>query len=250
VAGAFIGSGAAGGPAIQDAAGGALAADATAIAPGGPAFVIWTPIYLGLVGYAVWQSLPAQKTADRQRRLGYPVAASMILNTAWIVSVQFGMLSLSILLIVSLLAVLVAAFRVTTASRPKNLADTILADGTVGLYLGWACVATAANITAVLVAAGFRGFGWNPDVWAVAVIIVVGAAGFALAIFGRGRLAPALALCWGLIWVAVARLSGELVSTPTAIASFVAGAAVALVTVLARLRASRTSARVADPRAA
>jgi hypothetical protein len=250
IAGAFVGTGAAGGTPIQNAAGGALAADATAIAPGGPAFLIWTPIYLGLVGYAVWQSLPAQKTDARQRRLGYPVAASLILNAAWILSVQFGMLWLSVLLIVALLAVLVAAFRLMTASRPKNLAETILADGTVGLYLGWVCVATAANITAFLVDAGFRGFGWNVDVWGVAVVIVVGAAGLVLAIVGHGRLAPTVALCWGLIWVAVARLSGELVSTPTATASIVAGGAVAVVTVLARLRALRTSAGAVDPRAA
>jgi hypothetical protein len=250
VAGAFVGTGAAGGTPIQSAAGGALAADATAIAPGGPAFAVWTPIYLGLVGYAVWQSLPNQKSDARQRRLGYPVAASLLLNAAWILSVQVGMLWLSVILIVALLAVLVSAFRVTTASRPKNIVETILTDGTVGLYLGWVCVATAANITASLVATGFRGFGWNEDVWAVAVIVVAGTAGVLLAIFGRGRFAPAVALCWGLAWVAVARLSGDLISTPTATASIIAIAAVALFTTIARLRAFRASPRVGNTSAA
>src|SRR5688500_13406739 len=42
VVGSFIGSGAAGGTPIQEAAGGALAADATLIAPGSGAFSIWT----------------------------------------------------------------------------------------------------------------------------------------------------------------------------------------------------------------
>jgi hypothetical protein len=71
VAGAFVGSGAAGGTPIQDAAGGALSADATPIAPAGPAFSIWSVIYVGLLGYAIWQLLPAQKTSPRQRRLGW-----------------------------------------------------------------------------------------------------------------------------------------------------------------------------------
>ena len=49
IVGSFMGSGAAGGMQIENASGGALSADATPIAPGGPAFSIWTVIYLGLV---------------------------------------------------------------------------------------------------------------------------------------------------------------------------------------------------------
>src|SRR5690554_5378873 len=91
VVGAFVGSGAAGGTPIQDAAGGALSADATPIAPAGPAFAIWSVIYLGLIAYAVWQLLPRNKRDPRQRLLGYPIAASLILNAAWILSVQFDL---------------------------------------------------------------------------------------------------------------------------------------------------------------
>ena len=122
VVGAFIGSGAAGGTPIQYAAGGALAADATPLAPGGPAFAIWTPIYAGLVAYAVWQLLPSQRADQRQRRLGYPIAISLILNAAWILSIQFDFLAASVPIIVALLAALVVAFRITLASRPRNLA--------------------------------------------------------------------------------------------------------------------------------
>ena len=91
VVGGFIGSGAAGGTPIQDAAGGALAADATLIAPGSGAFDIWTVIYIGLLAYAVWQFLPAQRTLERHRRVGYLVAASLLLNAAWILSIQFDL---------------------------------------------------------------------------------------------------------------------------------------------------------------
>lgn len=236
IAGSIVGSGAAGGTPIQEASGGALSADATPLAPGGPAFGIWSAIYLGLVAYAIWQFLPARKADDRQRRLGYPVAASLLLNAAWILSVQFDLLWLSVPVIVLLLAVLVRAFLITVATRPKDLVEAVVADGTIGLYLGWVCVATAANVTAVLVAAGFDGFGIAPDAWAVGVIAVAGLAGVLLAIYGRGRLAPAASLCWGLAWVAVARLTGEPQSTPTAIAAIVAVVVVAAVTVLLRVR--------------
>ncbi|TFD40863.1 tryptophan-rich sensory protein [Cryobacterium sp. TMT2-10] len=238
IVGSFIGSGAAGGTPIQNASGGALAADATPIAPGGPAFGIWTPIYLGLIAYAIWQFLPAQKTDARQRALGYPIAASLVLNAAWILSIQFDLLVLSVPVIVLLLIVLIRAFRLTLASRPKNLIETIVADGTVGLYLGWVSVATAANVTAVLVASGFFGFGLGSDVWGVGVIAVAGLVGVLIALYGRGRLAPAASLCWGLGWVAVARLTGYLLSTPTAIAAIAAVAVIVIVTAFARIRSS------------
>jgi hypothetical protein len=236
VIGSFVGSGAAGGTPIEEASGGALAADATLIAPGGGAFAIWTPIYLGLVGYAIWQALPAQKTDARQRRLGYPIALSLVLNAAWILSVQFDLLALSVPVIVVLLVVLVGFFRLVQRSPAKNVVETILVDGTMGLYLGWVSVATAANIAAVIVAAGFTGFGWNPDIWGVLVIAVDGVVGVVLAIYGRGRLAPAAALAWGLSWVAMARLSGADESVPTAVAALCAVGVIIAVTVVERIK--------------
>ncbi|MEO8222877.1 MAG: TspO/MBR family protein [Specibacter sp.] len=239
VIGSFIGSGAAGGTPIQNASNGALAADATLIAPYAPAFSIWSVIYLGLVAYAAWQFLPAQKSALRHRRLGYPAAASLILNAAWILSIQFDLLWLSVPIIIALLVVLSWIFVLLLRNKPRNIWDAVVTDGTMGLYLGWVCVATAANIAAVLVAAGFDGFGVNPDGWAVVVIAVAAAVGVSLAIYGKGRLAPAVSLCWGLAWVAVARLNGDLLSIPTAAAAIAGVTAVAVVTVYARLRADK-----------
>lgn len=245
IVGSFIGSGAAGGTPIQDAAGGALATDATLIAPGGAAFGIWSVIYLGLIAYAIWQFLPAQKRDPRQRRLGYPIAASLILNAAWILSIQFDLLALSVPVIVLLLAVLVYAFRLTIVTTPRTLVEALVADGTVGLYLGWVCVATAANVTAWLVTTGFDGLGADPDVWAVGVIAVAGLVGVLLAVRGRGRLGPAISLSWGLAWVAVARVTGDLVSLPAAAAAVVAVIAVVGFTVALRLMAPKPSAPAA-----
>ena len=241
VIGSFVGSGAAGGTPITEASGGALAADATLIAPGGPAFVIWTPIYLGLVGYAMWQALPAQKTDARQRRLGYPIALSLVLNALWILSVQFDLLALSVPVIVALLVVLAGCFRLLLRSSPKNPVETILVDGTMGLYLGWVSVATAANIAAVLVAAGFAGFGLNPDIWGALVIALAGLVGVGLAAYGRGRWAPTAALTWGLAWVAVARLTGSALSVATAVTAIIAVIVVVAVTIRARVRRGSSS---------
>lgn len=236
VIGAFVGSGAAGGTPIQDAAGGALDADATLIAPGRGAFSIWSVIYLGLLAYAVWQWLPAQASAERHRRLGYWIAASLLLNAAWILSVQAGLLWLSLPVIAVLLVVLVAAFLITLRMRPAGTLDAVITDGTIGLYLGWVCVATAANTAAVLVAAGFAGFGLDPAVWGVTVVALAGLVGVLLALRDQGRLAPSASLCWGLAWIAVARLTAEPASAATAIAAIAAIAIVVAVTIVARLR--------------
>ncbi|QJU52303.1 tryptophan-rich sensory protein [Herbiconiux sp. KACC 21604] len=241
VVGAFVGSGAAGGTPIQDAAGGALSADATLLAPAGPAFSIWSVIYLGLLGYAVWQLLPAQsrdgESARRQRTLGYPVAATLLLNAAWILSVQAGLLALSAVVIVVLLVALLVTFVlvVRTRRRGQGIVESVLIDGTVGLYLGWVCVATAANITALLTADGFDGWGIAADAWGVTIVVVAGLAGLALAVFGVGRLAPTASLAWGLVWVAVSRTTGETLSAPVATAAVITATALVVATVIIRL---------------
>ncbi len=239
--GAFVGSGAAGGTPIQNAAGGALAADSTLIAPDTPAFSIWSVIYLGLIAYAVWQLLPGQSAAERHRRLGYWVAASLVLNALWILSIQFDLLVLSVPIIVVLLSVLIRSFFICLENRPTSKVDALITDGTMGLYLGWVCVATAANVTAVLVAAGFDGFGLAPEVWAVLVLAVAAAVGVALALRGVGRIAPALSLAWGLVWVGVGRLGGEPYSVTTGIAALVAASIVLVVTIAVRVTRGRAS---------
>jgi len=233
--GAVVGSGLVGGTPIPRVAGGALSADATLLAPAGPAFAIWSVVYGGLVLYAIWQALPSQAGRDRQRRVGYWMVASLLLNAAWILSVQAGLLALSVGVIAALLVVLIVTFVLLRAHPGGTTADAILFDGTVGLYLGWVMVATVANIAAGLTEAGFDGFGWSPHAWGLIVIAVVAVLCCALALWGGGRLAPAVAAAWGLAWIGVSRLGGALPSAPVAVAAFAAAALVLLVAVAARV---------------
>ena len=158
-----------------------------------------------------------------------------MLNAFWILSIQFDLLPLSVPIIVVLLAVLVQAFLQAIAYPPTSVADGIITDATIGLYLGWVCVATAANVTALLVAGGFTGWGLAPELWSVVVVAVAAAVGVALALVSRGRISPALTLAWGLTWVAVGRLAGEPASLATGIAAAVAAALVLVVTIVIRL---------------
>jgi tryptophan-rich sensory protein len=243
LAGAVVGSGAAGGTPIPTVAGGALGPDATPVAPAGPAFSIWSVIYLGLAVYAIWQALPTQAARPRQRRIGYWMLASLLLNAAWILCVQFDRLGLSVVMIAALLVVLIVAFAILRATQPESTFEKVVLDGTVGLYLGWVMVATVAGVAAFIVSAEggaladplSGGAGWNPHAVAMVVLPGVAVLGSALAIWDRGRLAPAVAAAWGLAWIGVARLTGSLVSLPTALTAFAAAMLVLMVAVAVRV---------------
>lgn len=234
VVGSMIGVGLFGGTPISEAAGGLLSTDATHLAPASPAFSVWTVIYIALAAYTLWQWW------DRQdpRRIGWLVAVSLVLNAAWILSVQAGQVWLSVVVILALLAVLGATFGRLSSARPRSRLEAVVADGAVGLYLGWVCVATCANIAAALAGSGFTG-GQVPQVWAVVVLAVVAAVGVALAVAGRGRLAVAATLTWGLVWIAVARTTGEPESIATAVAAGIAAGVIVVSTVALRIRAER-----------
>lgn len=236
---AFIGSGALGGTPISEAAGGALSADATPLAPAGPAFSIWSVVYLGLVGYAVLQILPAWRSSPRHAALRPWAAVSALLNGAWIWTVQLGSITASVVVIVLLLVVLARILVLLVRMPPQNLVDTLLTDGTFGLYLGWVCVATVANVSAWIATWGIGTFtGWEAAGAAMAGVAAL--IGIATAVWTRGRVAPALATAWGLAWIAVGRSTGALEST---VVVWGAGASAAVLLVAtAVLRARRGSA--------
>ncbi|WP_206489567.1 tryptophan-rich sensory protein [Rhodococcus sp. KRD162] len=229
----FLGSGAWIGTPIAEAAGGALSATSTLVAPAGPAFSIWSVIYTGLIVYAVWQFLPG-RTA-RHDALRAPIVASMLLNAAWILAIQLGQVWLSVVVIVALLAVLVRVFVLLQQRTPEGLADAVITDGTMGLYLGWVCVATIANISAWLVSLGITD---GARVWAVVVLVVAAAVGVLLVRYSSGAIAPTLSIVWGLGWLAQGRLSGELTDATVGWTAVLAAAIVAVSTVGTRLRSS------------
>ncbi|MDM8086147.1 tryptophan-rich sensory protein [Cellulomonas cellasea] len=231
VLGSFIGSGAFGGTPIAEAADGLLSSEATLLAPGPGAFSIWSLIYAGLGAYTVWQWFDASDS----RRIAWLVAASLVLNAAWIAVVQAGAVPLSVVVIVVLLAVLAEAFRRLVTTRPRGRVEAVVADGTLGLYLGWVCVAVCANVAAALRGAGVDG-GSAATGWAVAVLTLVAVLGVALAVYGRGRLAVASSIVWGLGWIAAARFDGPPASDATAVAAAAAAVVITFVTAVARLR--------------
>jgi hypothetical protein len=211
---------------VEESSGGALAADATLIAPAGPAFSIWTPIYLGLAAYTVWQWLPQQATDRRHRAIGWLAAASMVLNAAWLLVTQQGWIWVSVLVMAGLVVTLGLLVARLEANPSYGHAESVIVDGTFGLYLGWVAVAACANVTAAFVASGVDPGGLVAEVLAAAVLGVAALVGVVLARRLGGRWAIAVALAWGLAWVAVGRLTDEPRSVLVGVAALVAAVVV------------------------
>lgn len=232
---AVFGVGVAGGTPIRDVQGGSLDADATLLAPGSPAFSIWSVIYVGLIAYAVWQALPSQRTTLRQRTLGWWIAGTAVLNGLWLVAAQFGELWMTLAVIVLLLVALCATLRltVTTAELRSPWLDVLLIDGVTGLHLGWVSLATVANTAAFLSTVAPASWADGGTAAAIVVLVVVLAVGLTVSGVTQWRIAPPWAMGWGVLWIGVARLTGEPYSAPVGwVALVVAGILFVIPTVL------------------
>jgi len=210
---------------VEESSGGALAADATLLAPAVRAFSIWSVIYLGLLAYTVWQWLPIAQRSARTRDIWWLAGVSMILNAVWLLVTQVGWIWPSVGVIAVLVVVLGRLVARLTRERASSTAELIVVDGTFGLYLGWVSIATAANITAALVQSGVS-FGSLDPVVAAIVLAVAAGIGVLLAVRLGGRFAVAGALSWGLVWIAVGRLTDSPASALTGWAAVAAAAIV------------------------
>jgi hypothetical protein len=227
----LIGVGGLGGTEVENSQGGQLSEQGSYLAPAGPAFSIWSVIYLGLAAYVVWQALPSQRASVRHRAIGWWIALTIVLNGLWLVAAQFLTIEWTVIVIVLLLIALCITFRISVLTRTPRagFVDALLIDGVTGLHLGWVTLATVANTAAWLTGIVPESWGDAASAWGLAVLAVVAVIGVAIAWVSGWRIAPGLALAWGLSWLAVGRLSGEPANEAIGIAAVVVAAIVLLV---------------------
>jgi benzodiazapine receptor len=66
--------------------------------PAGYAFAIWSLIYLGLLGFALYQSLPSQRDNPRIARITPLFLISCLANVGWLFTWHYEILSLNLVL--------------------------------------------------------------------------------------------------------------------------------------------------------
>ena len=211
--------------------------------PAGITFSVWGVIYLFLLLFSVGQArgLFARSTdaPHATRRIGWLFVLSCVGNIGWLLLWHWEQVGWSVLAMLVILGSLIAIHeRLSVGRAPATLAERWLFRVPFSIYLGWITVATIANITAFLVTSGWNGFGLQPELWTVAVIVVA-ALLTAVMLASRRNVAYALVVLWALAGIALKRSSdGSAASRTVMIAAVACGAVVAAAIVASAVRSA------------
>ncbi|UYN90491.1 MAG: tryptophan-rich sensory protein [Anaerolineales bacterium] len=189
--------------------------------PAGYVFSIWGLIYVGLIAFAVYQALPAQRGNKLLDQIAPAYWIASLANAAWIVLWHYEQFTLTIIVIVVLLLSLISIYRsIRTAKQDAGFLWCVQIP--FSIYLGWASVATIANASQVLTFLGWGAWGLSAELWAVIMLVTASLLGAAMLLRERDA-AYALVLVWAFVGIALKQADSALV----------ANAAWALATVLA-----------------
>ena len=211
--------------------------------PAGFTFSIWGVIYLSLLGYVVYQALPAKRTDPLLERLSRPFQVSCGLNVAWILAFHYDLLVLSLLIMIALLVTLAWIYRLLLPARNEaRLTARLFVLLPFSLYTAWISLATIANLSAVQTSLGWDDLGLGAVDWTLLKLAVAGALG-ATIIVRFGDIAFMLVVAWAAYGIAMNNVLNPLVSGA---ASMLMMAALVLVVAETLQRAFRRRARRPD----
>ncbi len=183
--------------------------------PAGYVFSIWGVIYIGLIAYAIFQALPAQRDNPRLRATGWWIVLGGLANSVWIFLWHYLQFPLTLIAMLVLLATLIITYlRLGTGRTKVSTAETWAVRVPFSIYLGWITVATAANVTSLLDYLRWNGFGIAPEIWMGIVLFAVLVIATLMA-FTRRDVAYALVLLWALAGIGVKHAAVAAVVIPT-----------------------------------
>lgn len=145
--------------------------------PSGLTFSIWGVIYLLLAIFFFLQFYFALRGAPDKTwatgRLGWVFFGASIANIGWILAWHYQVVWLSLVLMLAILACLLSGYLRLRIGEPDTpVLDKYFTFPAFSVYLGWITIATIANVTAVLVYAGFSNLWPGEQFWTVLVILV------------------------------------------------------------------------------
>ncbi|MBE0676157.1 MAG: tryptophan-rich sensory protein [Bacteroidales bacterium] len=195
--------------------------------PAGITFSIWGIIYLLLAAYCVFQF--TVKGKEISSGIGWLFAISCILNGLWIVAWHYEKLPVSLIIMLGLLVTLIL-INIKITNLPAGLTKAAF-----GVYLGWICIATIANVTALLVSMNWSGGGISQEVWTI-IMIAVGTLIVALTIYRITNPFIGLAVIWAFTGIILKRSNDNRLIVYAAAAGILV---VAIITLFTFLRAKR-----------
>lgn len=130
--------------------------------PAGVTFSIWGIIYLLLLAFCIIQFTATNQAVVSQ--IGWLFGISCLFNAIWIVTWHYGRLPLSLLVMLGLLVSLIW-INIVIREEPPGLIKAAF-----GVYMGWICIATIANVTTLLVHYNWNGLGFSEETWTIIMI--------------------------------------------------------------------------------
>jgi hypothetical protein len=190
--------------------------------PAGYVFAIWGIIYISWIAFVIYQFLPAQKQSPRLRGLGYLFALSGVFNAAWLFCWQYNYVGLSVIVMLILLGLLIASYlNLDIGHTSVSRIEKWCVDIPISVYLGWISVATVANISDWLYSVNWNGFGFDPQVWAVIMLVVASVLGLLMALTRRDS-GYLFVFVWAFIGIALKQSALPLVADSAWVAALVA----------------------------
>jgi len=165
-------------------------------APAGVTFSIWGVIYLLLLVFCITQFTSSNQAVIS--RIGWLFAVTCLFNAVWIVAWHYDRLPISVIIMLGLLVSLIW-INIIIKDLPFSLIKAAF-----GIYLGWICIATIANVTALLVTKNWGGFGLSDETWTI-IMIAVGALITALALWKLDNPFIGLAVVWAFAGIMIKR---------------------------------------------
>lgn len=181
--------------------------------PEGYVFAIWGLIYLGIILFAIYQALPAQRENRRLRRIGYFFALSSLANIVWLFLWHYEVLVATVPVMFFLLATLIVIYlRLNIGRAEAPAGERWFVHLPFSIYLGWITVATIANVADLLYDLRWNGLGVDPQIWTVIMLGVAAALALIISL-ARGDVAYDLVLIWATAGIALKQAATPLVAT-------------------------------------
>jgi len=133
--------------------------------PAGFTFSVWSIIYLLLIGFVIVQRSVASKPYFAELSLWFLVSCAA--NSSWILAWHYQYVFASVIIMLVLLFSLVRIFLLVQSDSELTLLQKLFIQLPFIVYLSWICVATIANISAVLVSVQWTGGPLSPITWTI-----------------------------------------------------------------------------------
>ena len=174
--------------------------------PAGYAFSIWSLIYILLIIFVFQQAKGLfgknQAAPEFVHHIGWWFFISCLANATWIIAWHNLLVPLSLLLMLGILIPLIIIYN--RLNDKPGFPIPPLTKLSFSVYLGWITVATIANVTTLLVDAGWSGLGISEINWTVIMIVAATLITFAV-IWTRSDLAYTLVIVWAFVAIALKR---------------------------------------------